>query len=81
MPITRFDPPDGDDQGLPRRHGHGHGLGDDVLGQTNELLGYDVVETKIIEADKDFHARIVQRLANPDRLIPVEQVFGRLDDD
>jgi hypothetical protein len=81
MPIRRSHPPEGDDRDLPRRHGHGHGPNDDVLAQANDLLGYDVVETKIIEADADFHARIVKRLASPDRLVPVEQVFGRLEDD
>lgn len=72
---------DHDDQTPTRRHGHGHGRGDEILAQTNELLGCDVAETKLIEANAEFHARLVHRLATPDRLIPVEQVFGHLEDD
>jgi len=44
-------------------------------------MGYDVRETKIIEADAEFHARIVERLREPAPLIPAERVFGSLDDD
>lgn len=69
------------DRTPPRRHGHGYGPGDDVVGQANELMGYDVVETKLIEANREFHDRVVHRLANPDRLIPVEQIFGPLEED
>jgi hypothetical protein len=45
------------------------------------MTAMSVGETKLIEANAEFHARVVRRLANPDRLIPVEQVFGRLEDD
>lgn len=72
---------DDDDRPVPRRHGHGHGHADDVMAQTSGLLGYDVRETKIIEANAEFHARIVKRLGMPDRLIPAERVLGRLDED
>ena len=69
---------DDDDRPVPRRHGHGHA--DDVMAQTSGLLGYDVRETRIIEANAEFHARAVDRLATTAKRIPAEKIFGPLDD-
>lgn len=43
--------------------------------------GHDVAETKVIEADAEFHSRVVERLATPGPLIPAEKVLGSLDAD
>lgn len=70
-----------DDRNLPRRHGHG-GHGDDLVGHASELMGYDVRETKLIEANAEFHALAVERISTASgKRIPAEKVFGSLDDD
>ncbi|HUR86411.1 MAG TPA: hypothetical protein VMY78_13800 [Solirubrobacteraceae bacterium] len=79
MPVKRPNNPQGGD-GPPHRRAHGHGPGD--VDQASRLLGYDIVETKLIEADVEFHARVVNRLESkyPGELVPAEQVFGSLDE-
>ena len=45
-------------------------------------MGYDVAETKIIEANAEFHALAAQRLnaKYPGELVPAEQALGSLDE-
>ena len=76
-----FDPDD-EDRNLPPRHGHGS-AGDDLVRHASELMGYDVRETKIIEANAEFHTLVVERVstATSGKRIPAEKVFGSLDDD
>ncbi len=43
------------------------------------ILGYDLMETRTIEANRTFHDQIVSRLGNASAGVPAETLVGDLD--
>jgi hypothetical protein len=48
------------------------------VGQVSATVGWDIVETKIIESNEPFYATILDRLDKPADLVLAESVLGRL---
>lgn len=52
----------------------------EVIEQVNEILGYDVLETEMVQADRELHDRAVDRLSTAGDTVPAEEVLGDLDE-